>query len=411
MGVYAEDPSSHPYINTYVHSNNEFGQTVNGGYTDQLISSSSTADDINNHHHRNLVQHHQSEITTDDGSGYHPSYADSTVIHNGITDEIIVQATDGQFYRQIQNVYVNGDDANTAATTQVEFFPMIADYLTENDHHQYYQQQQYEMDDAADFEQQQQQQQCSIIDPEKMNEVILVPNSSSNNSVMECHVELMTAAANQNQYYKNEYTVLEPMTNQQMIQRHSEQQQELVAGLQPINTVPIPIVDEKEQHRLLLETKISPLLAAVNDITSRDEQFQLYLAQHQIDDTNDHDVYQQHNNSGGVNEDENAATSSTSISETTQVSMIKTNQQSASVAIDTNYHLTTTATTTDNGNGKIMSSALHSSNEYVDINEFVANRSQHYNGVIMDCDQSAENLLQRRSQRKIQKNTNECKSL
>lgn len=409
MGVYADD-QSHAYINTYVtHTNNEFGHV--NGYTDQLISSTA---DINHQHHHHLLQHHQSELstTTDDGTGYH-EYVDSTVIHNGLSDEIIVQATDGQFYRQIQNVYLNGDDANN--TTTVEFFPMIADYLTETDEgqneqqhhhhhpHQYYQH--YEMD-SVDFDQN-----CTIDQQQQtkhsqnhMNDVILMPPNSTQNDVMECHVELMSH--HQNQYYKNEYTVLEPM-NPQMIQRHSEQQQELTAGLRPVNTTVTLDEQQKEQHRLLLETKISPLLAAVNDITSRDEQFQLYLAQHQIE-TNDLDVYQHTNDTFvNTNECEMNVMASTTQAVTTQVSAVKTNQSSSSsVTIDSNYQLTTTST--DISNGKIMSSNL--SNEYVDINEFVANRSQHYNGVIMDCDQTTqENLLQRRPQKQIQKNPNECK--
>lgn len=426
LGVYTEDPS-HAYIlsstesrlfNTYVRANNNEIDPPANNYGDHLIAST----DMTGHHHAHTdTAAAHAQMTAVNGYEYvMPEQIDQqqqqqqTVTQHGVTtDEIIVQASDGQFYRQIQNVYVNGDDPGAA--TQVEFFPMIADYLAEHeavsdhDDQQQHFYQHYEMN--GDFEQQQQQ--CTVDEQQAnqhqqhMNEVIVVPNSME-----------LAVSDDGHQYYKNEYTVLEPM-NRQMIQQHSEQQSSHRMVEQPSGIRPVAItMEEKEHQRLLLETTMSPLcksggtkqihfcrfvvflnkpfhaVAAVNDITARDEQLQQYLAQHQSDINggylSEHPAY-------GV------ATSTTTASSSSIVERgppIETNAADYTCTTNSLVPFASSATNSKLANLQTVP------NEYVDINEFVENRSHHYNGMMMDCDRSQENMLQRRSQRKIQK-TNE----
>lgn len=253
LGVYTEDPS-HAYIlsstesrlfNTYVRANNNETGSANN-YGEHLIAST----DVTGHHHAQVHTDNPSQMATINGYEYvMPEQIDQqSAGQHDVADEIIVQAPDGQFYRQIQNIYVNGDDPNGAAT-QVEFFPMIADYLAENetdDQHQHFYQH-YEMN--GDFEQQ-----CTVDEQhasqQHINEVIVVPNSN----VME-----LVSGDGHPAYYKNEYTVLEPM-NRQMIQQHSEQQSSHRMVQEPSGIRPVAItMEEKEQQRLLLQTTMSPL--------------------------------------------------------------------------------------------------------------------------------------------------------
>ncbi|KAJ6646040.1 PR domain zinc finger protein 4 [Pseudolycoriella hygida] len=142
------------------------------------------------------------------------------------------------------------------------------------------------------------------------------------------------------------------------------------------------LMHEKEQQRILLESTMSPLLAAVSDITSRDENLQNYLTQ----TTHKNDML-----TGRIGH-----ASQTNIYETTDDEQIHHLNKMNSVPL----HLTqlesqspTTSTMSHQYTNNVKANG--GENEFVDINEmnFMDHRREIDN----------ENLLVRRSQRKIKK--------
>lgn len=139
-------------------------------------------------------------------------------------------------------------------------------------------------------------------------------------------------------------------------------------------------------------------MAAVNDITARDEQLQQYLAQHQSE-SDGANYLAEHTLRDGATAYANVA-STTTTSSSTIVDAGPSIETNADYGGSTSSIAAFSSATT---NSKLTANLQSVPNEYVDINEFVENRSHHYNGMMIDCDRSQENMLQRRSQRKVQK--------
>lgn len=168
----------------------------------------------------------------------------SVVDPTSANTEIIMQEVNGEFYQQIQNIYVDGDQANS-----IEIVPaLIGDHFAEYDNQSYYST--YEIE--SDF----------IMCPNDKvpNEVVYVANDET---ATDQHVQMYVNQQFDN--YKNEYTVLEPM-NPQIMQEHLEQQN-MASGYHQTNDVSSMVslqptamsLEEKEQQRLLLESTMSPL--------------------------------------------------------------------------------------------------------------------------------------------------------
>lgn len=151
--------------------------------------------------------------------------------------EIIVQGSNGELYRQVQNVYL--DDGNGGTTSTVEIMPIIDgdQYIdNENGQHQHYQ---------------------SIFKLEEIHH-----HTAKTDLVLHLPSvpELLVNSSSSFGQYKSEYTVLEPMNRQLLPEA---QQQYLVEisnhaeeGMRPVQSLTI---NEKEHQRILLERTMSPL--------------------------------------------------------------------------------------------------------------------------------------------------------
>lgn len=186
-----------------------------------------------NHHHH---QHHQynSDDQLIDGITHaqHLNSVDNYHIQEEYVEtsdgtEIILQGPNGEFYRQVQNVYL--DDGN-GTTSTVEIMPII-----DGDQYQ------------------------SIFKVEEIHH----HSAKADNMVLHlpsvADAELLVRSSSFGQY-KTEYTVLEPMNRQLLPEA---QQQYLVEisnhaeeGMRPVQSL---TMDEKEQQRILLESTMSPL--------------------------------------------------------------------------------------------------------------------------------------------------------
>ncbi|XP_037049154.1 PR domain zinc finger protein 10-like [Bradysia coprophila] len=141
------------------------------------------------------------------------------------------------------------------------------------------------------------------------------------------------------------------------------------------------LLHEKEQARILLESTMSPLLAAVNDITSRDENLQNYLAQTSLkNDMLANRIPSHQTNIYNSTEDEHIH----HLNNMNPVPLHLTQMENQPTTTTTMTHTYSTNAKSNGGE-----------NEFVDINDmnFMEHRRE------MDH----ENLLVRRSQRKVKK--------
>lgn len=197
--------------------------------------------DLPEHHHHQ--QHHQynSDDQLIDGISQtqHLNAVDNYHIQEEYVEttdgtEIILQGPNGEFYRQVQNVYLN--DGN-GGTSTVEIMPIIDGDQYDNVSGQYQ----------------------SIFKVEEIHH----HTAKTDNMVLHlpsvADAELLVSSNSFGQY-KSEYTVLEPMNRQLLPEA---QQQYLVEisnhaeeGMRPVQSLTL---DEKEQQRILLERTMSPL--------------------------------------------------------------------------------------------------------------------------------------------------------
>lgn len=232
-------------FNTYVRTGHDSdhveGSTTN--YGEHIITT-----EMEVHQHQNVF--HKTDYTSVDTNAKYIAEIDGIVNPNThpTSTEIILQDSNGQFYRQIQNVYVDECHTDTSThTTAVELLPETDHLVTYEDHVTYHHQD-YGMP-AGKHEHGQN------------TEMVLVPNVPNVGE----HVEVLVHNAYSLQH---DYATVMDVPIHRNIQKQTIQSHELGAcqlqgtstmKIEPVHTQQQLSVIEKEHQRMLLESTMSPL--------------------------------------------------------------------------------------------------------------------------------------------------------
>lgn len=248
-------------FNSYVRSKNDSDITgTNAAQYEGHVIRETDIESIEQQHHNHHQHHHHHQHHQQQLSGYHMQQFDENetayietvtttqngliqneVIATGMSEQgtegphIIIQGSDGQFYRQIQNVYLND------VPLSVELVPLNSD---EN----MYEQNAFD----SNYEQATTTMEISNRKSDTINAAaVLLPTVAD--------AELLLN--NSYNHYKNEYTVLEPM-NRQLMPQHVQHMRQLVPNCKQISMAPSTVDSldlREEQQRILLESTMSPL--------------------------------------------------------------------------------------------------------------------------------------------------------
>lgn len=341
----------------------------------------------------NLVLGNANIFTSGNNQHIHPSSVhEQSAIHmssefsseKSNVQEIVMQTPNGQLYRHVQNIYVNQADGSCSN----EIIPTLlseAVGLTDGDysaaHEQYHQNQNIQTNSGLYSNY-----------AENINLTGKVGSSNTQNDQLFYGNYKKTNEIDQNQIVNpNQYTIVEAIHHPS-----SNNHCELLTG----NNA------SKDQQRILLESTMSPLcmylqrissqtfnfinknftfsVAAVNDITAREQQFQSYLANSKTDSSKSN---------------QNVAYSSSGRYQSTSESMQYTTASNGSSAKSNQ-----TSTESNKLSQHIFSNSIGSAltDEYVDINEiqFITKN---------DKDNSKADIMRRSPRKKTtKKKEDEC---